>query len=105
VPDDTPFDALQFTSNEVESILQDLDVNKGSGPDHFKKLCICFRKTTNTSFKQVYGNECLFRQVEGFIFKKGRRNNVEDVDNMAGLYYLQFRSVLNCCYIEECTTT
>jgi hypothetical protein len=33
VPDDPPFDALQFTSAEVESVLQDLDVNKGSGPD------------------------------------------------------------------------
>jgi hypothetical protein len=33
VPDDPPFDALQFTSNEVESVLQDLDVNKGSGSD------------------------------------------------------------------------
>jgi hypothetical protein len=33
VPDDSPFSALQFTSNEIESFLQDLDVNKGSGPD------------------------------------------------------------------------
>jgi hypothetical protein len=33
VPDDPPFDALQFTSNEFESVLQDLDVNTGSGPD------------------------------------------------------------------------
>jgi hypothetical protein len=33
VLDDSPFGALQFTSDEVESFLQDLDVNKGSGPD------------------------------------------------------------------------
>jgi hypothetical protein len=33
VPDDPLFGALQFTSDEVESVLQDLDVNKGSGPD------------------------------------------------------------------------
>jgi hypothetical protein len=33
VPDDPPFGALQFTSDEVVGVLQDLDVNKGSGPD------------------------------------------------------------------------
>jgi hypothetical protein len=33
VPDDPPFGTLQFTSDEVESVLQDLDVNKGFGPD------------------------------------------------------------------------
>jgi hypothetical protein len=33
VPDDPLFAALQFTSDEVESVLQDLHVNKGSGPD------------------------------------------------------------------------
>jgi hypothetical protein len=33
MPDDTPFGELQFTSDEVESVLQDLDVYKGSGPD------------------------------------------------------------------------
>jgi hypothetical protein len=32
VLDDPPFGALQFTADEVESVLQDLDVNKGSGP-------------------------------------------------------------------------
>jgi hypothetical protein len=31
VPDDPPFGALQLTSDVVESVLQDLDVNKGSG--------------------------------------------------------------------------
>jgi hypothetical protein len=30
VPDDAPFGALQFTSDEVESVLQDLNVNKGA---------------------------------------------------------------------------
>jgi hypothetical protein len=33
VPDDPRFGTLQFTSDEVESVLQDLNVNKGSGPD------------------------------------------------------------------------
>jgi hypothetical protein len=32
VPDDSPFGALQFTSDEVESVSQDLDVKKGSAP-------------------------------------------------------------------------
>jgi hypothetical protein len=32
VLDDSPFGALQFTSDEVESVSQDLDVNKGSAP-------------------------------------------------------------------------
>jgi hypothetical protein len=31
--DDPPFDALQFTVNEVRSVLLELDVNKGAGPD------------------------------------------------------------------------
>jgi hypothetical protein len=33
VPDDPPVGAFQFISDEGESVLQDLDVNKGSGLD------------------------------------------------------------------------
>jgi hypothetical protein len=33
LPDNPPFSALQFTSDEVESVLQDLDLNGGSGPN------------------------------------------------------------------------
>jgi hypothetical protein len=33
VPEDPPFGSLQFISDEVESVMQDLDVNKGSGSD------------------------------------------------------------------------
>jgi hypothetical protein len=43
VPDDPTFGALQFTIAEVESVLQDLIVNKGSGPDGippFQRLLI-----------------------------------------------------------------
>jgi hypothetical protein len=50
VPYDLPFGVLQCTSDEVENILQDWDANKGSGPDHSEELCICFCKTTITSF-------------------------------------------------------
>jgi hypothetical protein len=49
VPDELSFGSLQFNSVEVESVLQHLDVKKGSSPD-FKELCICFRKTTFSSF-------------------------------------------------------
>jgi hypothetical protein len=37
-PDDQPFGALQFTSDEV--VLQDLDVNKGSGPDDIPPIIL-----------------------------------------------------------------
>jgi hypothetical protein len=40
VPDNPPFGALQFTSDEVESVLQDLNVNKGSGPDGIPLLIL-----------------------------------------------------------------
>jgi hypothetical protein len=33
VPDDPSFGTLQFTSDKVEIIFQDLDANKGSGSD------------------------------------------------------------------------
>jgi hypothetical protein len=33
VPNDSPFGSLQFTLDEVESVLWNLDVNKGSSPD------------------------------------------------------------------------
>jgi hypothetical protein len=33
VQDDPPFVALQFTVDEVQSVLLELDVSKGSGPD------------------------------------------------------------------------
>jgi hypothetical protein len=49
VPDDPPFGMLHFISDEVESVLQVLDVNKGSGPDgitptNLKNCAIAFAK-------------------------------------------------------------
>jgi hypothetical protein len=35
-----PFGALQFISVEVESVLQDLDVNKSSGPDEIPPIIL-----------------------------------------------------------------
>jgi hypothetical protein len=55
-PDDRQFGALQFTSDEVESVLQDLDVSKGSGSDGV--LSLLFNRSMATSVS---------RHVEGFI--------------------------------------
>jgi hypothetical protein len=88
VPDEPPFSALYFTSDEVESVLQDLNVNKGSGPDGIppiilkncasafaKQLSLLFNKSMSTS---VFPDKWKVSYVKP-IFKKGRRNNVEDI--------------------------
>jgi hypothetical protein len=61
VTDDPPFGVPQFTSDEVECVLQDFDVNKGSSPN---------------------GIPPIISNVTP-IFKKGRRNNVEDYHGVA----------------------
>jgi hypothetical protein len=40
VQDDPPFDALQFTVDEVQSVLQELDVGKGEGPNGMLPLIL-----------------------------------------------------------------
>jgi hypothetical protein len=73
VPDDPPFGALQFTSDEVECVLQDLDVNKAPmayTTNHFDELYIYFPDRWKVSYVTP-------------IFKKGRRNNVEDYRGVA----------------------
>jgi hypothetical protein len=40
VPDDQPFGALLFTSDEVKSFLQDLDGNTGSGTDSIPPIIL-----------------------------------------------------------------
>jgi hypothetical protein len=40
VLDDPSFDVLQFTSDEVESVLQDLDVNKISSPNSIPPIIL-----------------------------------------------------------------
>jgi hypothetical protein len=95
VPDDPPFGALQFTSSEeVESILQCLDVNKGSGLDGIppiilkncasafaKLLSLLFNRSVATS---VFPDRWKVSYVTP-IFKKGRRNNVKDFHGVARL--------------------
>jgi hypothetical protein len=91
VPDDPPFGALQIIS-EVESILQDLDVNKGSGPDGIppiilkncasafaRPLSLLFNRSMGTS---VFPDRWKVSYVTP-IFKKSRRNNVEDYRGVA----------------------
>jgi hypothetical protein len=72
VSDDPPFGVLQFTSDEVESVLQDLDVNKGSGPNGIppiilKNCASAFARPLSLLVKQVFGSERFSRQVKGFI--------------------------------------
>jgi hypothetical protein len=62
VPDDPPFGALQFTSDKVESVLQDLDVNKGSGPDGIPS-----QNHYHFFFTGLWQPTGFSRQVEGVI--------------------------------------
>jgi hypothetical protein len=86
VPDDPPFGALQFTSDEVESVLQDLDVNKGAPMAYHHIL-----KNYASAFAKPLSLLC----------------NIWKVSYVTPIwpYYLQFRNVLKCWFIEECTTT
>jgi hypothetical protein len=83
VMDDPPFGALQFTSDEVESVLQDLDVNKGSGSDGIppimlkncasavaKPLSLLFNRSMETS---VFPGRWKVSYVTP-VFKKYSRN-------------------------------
>jgi hypothetical protein len=93
VPDDPPFGALQFTSDEVESVLQDLDLNKGSGPDDVPPIILKNREPALARplfllFKSMATSVFPDRWKVSYvtpIFNKGRRNN-------AWQYYLQFPS-------------
>jgi hypothetical protein len=87
VPDDPPFCALQFTSDDVESVLQDLDVNKGSGLDGIppiilKNCASAFAKLPSLFFNRFLATNVIpDRWKVSYvipIFKKGNLNNVED---------------------------
>jgi hypothetical protein len=87
VPDDPPFCALQFTSDENESVLLDLDVNKVSGPDGIppiilKNCASAFAKPQSLLFNRSIATSVFPDRwkVSYFtpIFNKGRRINVED---------------------------
>jgi hypothetical protein len=89
---DPTFGALQFTSDEVKSVLQDLDFNKGSGPDGIppiilkncaydftKPLSLLLNRSMATS---LYPDRWTVSYVTP-IFKKNRRKNVEDYCGLA----------------------
>jgi hypothetical protein len=86
VPYDPPFSVLQFTSDEDESVLQELDVNKGSGSDGIppiilKNCASVFAKPLSLLF-----NRSMARWKVSYvtsIFKRVRRNNVEDYRGVA----------------------
>jgi hypothetical protein len=52
VQDEQPFGVLQFTADEVQSVLLELDVSKGAGPDGIPPLILknCFCASTFSSF-------------------------------------------------------
>jgi hypothetical protein len=64
VLDVPPFSALQFTSNDVERVLQDLNVNKGSGPDGILPAASAFAKPLSLLFN---------RYLTRAFFPTGRR--------------------------------
>jgi hypothetical protein len=100
VPGDLLFGALQFNSDKVERILQDLDVNKGSGPDGIlpiilKNCASAFTKPLSFLFirflaTSVFSDRWKVSYVTP-IFKKGRRNNVEDYPGLEILFAIQKR--------------
>jgi hypothetical protein len=94
--DDSPFGALQFTVDELE-----LDVSKGAGLDGIlplilKNCAAAFALPLFHFFTDFY------RLV--FFLKYGNYPGTTTLQIIMGwLYYLQFRSVLNCWFIELCT--
>jgi hypothetical protein len=88
VQDDPPFDALQLTVDEVQSVLLELDVSPDGTPPLILKNCaFTFPRPLSLLFDRSL-SKCVFpdRWKHPFvtlIFKKGRRNNVEDYRGVA----------------------
>jgi hypothetical protein len=79
--------------------LQDLDVNKGSGPDGIPPIIL--KKCASALATSVFPDRWKVSYVTP-IFKKGRRNNVEDYRGMAilsaipkGFELLVYRGMYN----------
>jgi hypothetical protein len=117
VPDDPPFDALQFTSDEVESVLQDLNVNGGSSLDGIrtiilkncasafaKPLSLLFNRSIATSVvPDIDSRKVLYVTP---IFKKSRRINIEDCCCVLILsailkHFRKNRSTITCIFRAE----
>jgi hypothetical protein len=101
VHNDPPFGAIQFTVAEVHSVILELDVSKGAGPDGIPPLilnnqrCIRFCATTFSSF-QIFIDRWKLSYVTP-VFKKSRRNNVEDYRGVA----LSVRGFQDCMEIQS----
>jgi hypothetical protein len=88
VQDDLPFDGLQFTVDEVQSILLFPDVSKVEGPDGIPPIILknCasnFARPLSLLYLTDLYRHVFFLTGVNFptyheILKKGRRNNVED---------------------------
>jgi hypothetical protein len=92
VQNDPSFGALQFTMDEVPSVLLELDVSKGAGPDGIpllilkncastvaRPLSLLFNRSLSTCvFPDRWKLSCVTP-----IFKKNRQNNVEDYHEVA----------------------
>jgi hypothetical protein len=108
VPDDPSLGALQFISDEVESVLQDLDINKGSGPDGIPPIILknCASAFKNHYFFFITGlwQRAFFPTGGRFhsLLRYSRKVSVTTLKTIvAWQYYLQFQSVLNCWFIES----
>jgi hypothetical protein len=73
---------VQFTVDEVQSVLLELDVSKGAGPNGIPPFIL---KNCASAFARLFPplfnrslSTCVFLKlsVSRTIFKKGRRNNV-----------------------------
>jgi hypothetical protein len=80
--DDPPFGALQFTADEVHSVLLELDVSKGTGHDGILPLILkncasAFACPLSLFLTNLY-RHVFFPTLSyvTLIFKEGRRNNV-----------------------------
>jgi hypothetical protein len=82
--DGPPFGALQFTVDEIQSVLLELDVSKGAGLDDIPHLILqnCASAFV-LALSLLYLTETWKLSYLTPIFKKGRHNNIEDYRGVA----------------------
>jgi hypothetical protein len=91
--DDPPFGALQFTVDEVQSVLLELDVSKGVDSESIPLLIL---NNCAYAFVRPLVNRWKLSNVTP-IFKKDRCNNVEDYYGVAILSAFPKRFELLVC--------
>jgi hypothetical protein len=85
VLDDPPFGALQFTSDEVKSVSQDMDVNKGSSPEGIPPIIL---KNCASAFAKP---QSLFFNRQRALLRYSTKVGVTMLKTIvAWSYYLQF---------------